>query len=110
LAVPHPHALADAGRGHARADLVDDAAAVAVRDDAWCCHRPPGRPGARLDVRRVDAGGDELDPHLARHRLGRLRRAAGHRLARSTVAFIPGSAHAMVLLFLFTAQRTTFLP
>ena len=64
LPVTDPHPLADARGGDAVADLVDDAGAVAVRDDA--------RPGdlavgalARFDVGRVDTRGRKLDANLA---------------------------------------------
>src|SRR5687767_13296744 len=58
--VPDPDALPDPRAIDALAYLVDDAGAVAVRNDArkWQCPGP--RAGSRLDVRWIDSGPDNL--------------------------------------------------
>ena len=93
LPIPNPDPLAEARFGDAVADLVDDAGAVAVRDEA----RPGDLAGgalARFDVGRVDAGSRELDADLAGAGLRRLDLADAQHLACRTVLLVIGGAHA----------------
>src|SRR6185437_8151690 len=92
LPVPHPHAFADARGRNAVAHGIDDAGAVALRDDA--------REGdlarqslARFDVGRIDARGRELDAHLAAAGLRCVDVLDAHHIARRTVRFVKGRLH-----------------
>ena len=92
LAVVEPDAIAFLEALRAGADLVDDAGAVAVGDHARVFHRI-GRAAAAIGVRRIDAGGFELDAHLALTR-GRCRHVAVvEHFARRTCLVVPDCFH-----------------
>src|SRR5262249_16798640 len=73
------------------AQHVDDAGAVAVRNDAWKGDLAR-EAGARLHVRRIDAGRGEPDAHLAGTGTRRLDLADLKHIAGGSVPFvIPGT-------------------
>ena len=65
----HQHALSQHGLVDTRPGRLDQAAAVRALDEGeWRRRAPPAAPvpaRARVDVRRVDAGGEDPDEHLA---------------------------------------------
>jgi hypothetical protein len=79
-----PNPLADPGLRHTQADPVDDADAVAVRDDAGPRQLATTQALTGLHVRRVNAGNGDPNPNLAgtRFRLGKV----GDRQHRTGVA------------------------
>src|SRR5207237_2136105 len=70
LAVPDPHALADAARPDPGSHGIDIARAVAVRDHERGGELAAAAAAAGLPVRRIDARRAQPDPDFARPRLG----------------------------------------
>ena len=94
LAVEQPDALAGLEPRDAVADLVDDARAVAVRNDARIFHRAIAAAAA-ADIGGIDAG--RLQPHPDFARAGHRRRhlAIGQHLGRGARSLVPDRLHSV---------------
>jgi hypothetical protein len=88
-----PHRLAEARSGHAPADPVDDAAAIAVRDDTGEGHPVAKGIGPLFHVARVDTGVGQADAHLPRAGHGHRHAAHLQNLLGGPLGVVPGRPH-----------------
>ena len=94
----NPDPLADARTRHARADRVDDAGAILMRDHEGKRHHGIAAvPATLLGVRRIDGRTMDPHPHFARGRLGCRAFAHGQHFACGSLALIPGGFHGVFL-------------
>lgn len=69
--LPEPHSFADSGRIDLRADCVDDARPVLVRDDLGKGDAAASAPASQLPVGRIHARDGDAHPHVALAGLGK---------------------------------------
>src|ERR1700676_2935792 len=96
LAVKEPDPLTDMEACDARADLIDDAGAIAVGNHTGKFHRAIAA-GATADIGGIDAGGLQPDANLTRAGHRRRHVAKAQHLGRSTGSLVPDGFHSGLL-------------